>query len=41
MMMNRKKQIQIEKKSKDNDLKKLARLSEKKVMINYQTGPMV
>ncbi|MFS7207104.1 magnesium-translocating P-type ATPase [Carnobacterium divergens] len=39
MMMNRKKQIQIEKKSKDNDLKKLARLSEKKVMINYQTGP--
>ncbi|TFI71059.1 magnesium-translocating P-type ATPase [Carnobacterium divergens] len=38
-MMNRKKQIQIEKKSKDNDLKKLARLSEKKVMINYQTGP--
>ncbi|SPC40670.1 magnesium transporter [Carnobacterium divergens] len=39
MMMNRKKKIQIEKKSKDNDLKKLARLSEKKVMINYQTGP--
>ncbi|MCO6017566.1 magnesium-translocating P-type ATPase [Carnobacterium divergens] len=38
-MMNRKKKIQIEKKSKDNDLKKLARLSEKKVMINYQTGP--
>ncbi|TFI61009.1 magnesium-translocating P-type ATPase [Carnobacterium divergens] len=34
-----KKKIQIEKKSKDNDLKKLARLSEKKVMINYQTGP--
>ena len=39
MMMNRKKQIQMEKKSKDNDLKKLARLSEKKVMINYQTSP--
>ncbi|MDT1957499.1 magnesium-translocating P-type ATPase [Carnobacterium divergens] len=38
-MMNRKKQIQMEKKSKDNDLKKLARLSEKKVMINYQTSP--
>ncbi|SUX20149.1 Magnesium-transporting ATPase, P-type 1 [Carnobacterium divergens] len=39
MMMNRKKQIQMEKKSKDNDLKKLARLSEKKVMINYQSSP--
>nr|WP_272947684.1 magnesium-translocating P-type ATPase [Carnobacterium divergens] len=39
MMMNRKKQIQMEKKSKDNDLKKLARLSEKKVMIDYQTSP--
>ncbi|MDO0874000.1 magnesium-translocating P-type ATPase [Carnobacterium divergens] len=38
-MMNRKKQIQMEKKSKDNDLKKLARLSEKKVMINYQSSP--
>ncbi|TFJ39110.1 magnesium-translocating P-type ATPase [Carnobacterium divergens] len=38
-MMNRKKQIQMEKKSKDNDLKKLARLSEKKVMIDYQTSP--